>query len=149
MKAEQRAAVDGAFEPGRGGNAASWRGAGERAITREAAGAPSAAGGRCSNLSESARGKWLPLCRADYCWLSGSKAGQDKRENWSLLSGLQSAIRTQSEGLVYPSALTPPSDMCLSVWCIRRRGNHRRDSHSHRCHEGQRKAWRGNLWIWV
>lgn len=27
------------------------------AITREAAGAPSAAGGRCSNLSESARGE--------------------------------------------------------------------------------------------
>lgn len=32
-------------------------GAPGRAITREAAGAPSAAGGRCSNLSESARGE--------------------------------------------------------------------------------------------
>lgn len=30
MKAEQRAAVDGAFEPGRGDNAGSWRGAGDR-----------------------------------------------------------------------------------------------------------------------
>lgn len=80
------------------------------AITREAAGASSAAGGRCSNLSESARGEWLPLCRTDYCWLSGSKAGQDERENWSLLSCLQSSISTQSEGLVYPSTplFTPP-----------------------------------------
>lgn len=78
------------------------------AITREAAGAPSAAGGRCSNLSESARGEWLPLCRTDYCWLSGSKAGQDERDNWSLLSCLQSSISTQSEGLVYPSTPHKP-----------------------------------------
>jgi len=56
MKAEQRAAVDGAFEPGRGGNLP-LEGAPGTAITREAAGAPSAAGGRCSNLSESARGE--------------------------------------------------------------------------------------------
>lgn len=84
------------------------------AITREAAGAPSAAGGRCSNLSESARGEWLPLCRTDYCSLSGSKAGQDERENWSLLSCLQSSISTQSEGLVYPS--THPLLRTLSLW---------------------------------
>ncbi|TNN84500.1 hypothetical protein EYF80_005200 [Liparis tanakae] len=56
MKAEQRAAVDGVFEPGRGGNLP-LEGAPGTAITREAAGAPSAAGGRCSNLSESARGE--------------------------------------------------------------------------------------------
>lgn len=148
MKAEQRAAVDGAFEPGRGGNAASWRGAG-RSDNQGGRGSSLRCRGRCSNLSESAHGKWLPLCRADYCCLSGSKAGQDKRENWSLLSGLQSSISTQSEGLVYSSALAPPSNTGLSVWCIRRRGNHRRDSHSHRCHGGQRKARRGNLWIWV
>lgn len=72
------------------------------AITTEAAGAPSSAGGRCPNLSESARGEWLPLRRTDYCWLSGSKAGQDERDNWSLLSCRQSSISTQSEGLVYP-----------------------------------------------
>ncbi|TKS67293.1 Nuclear receptor subfamily 4 group A member 2 [Collichthys lucidus] len=45
MKVEQRAAVDGAFEPGRGGKTQPLEGVPGTAITREAAGAPSAAGG--------------------------------------------------------------------------------------------------------
>lgn len=88
------------------------------AITTEAAGAPSSAGGRCPNLSESARGEWLPLRWTDYCWLSGSKAGQDERDNWSLLSCCQSSISTQSEGLVYPPtplSSPPPSPPLVSL----------------------------------
>lgn len=128
MKAEQRAAADGAFEPGRGGTAASWRGA-AKSDNR---------GGRGSSLR--CRGKVFLFIRVgtgnDYPSAGQITAGSPGQKQARIKERTEASYPATNHPLAFrDEGLVSPTPACQSgVWGGEGR-NHKQDSHWHRVME--------------